>query len=51
MMQNMDKIKDHNCDIDTRFQDANAVMQKMNNELVTLKRQQDQGSKPFQPNF
>ena len=50
MMQNMDKIKDCNSDIDKIFQDTNAVMQKMNNELVTLKRQQAQGSGPFHAN-
>lgn len=48
-MQNMDKIKDHNSDMDKRFHDQNVVMQKMNNKLVTLERQQAQGSRPPQP--
>lgn len=58
IIQNINKIKDHNSNMDTKFhdhssdmerrlQDHTAVVQKMNNKLVTLERQQAQGSRPF----
>ena len=63
MMQNIDKklqdqnsnidkrFHDHSSDMEKRFQDHTAVVQKMNNKLVTLERQQAQGSKRFQPHY
>ena len=51
LMQNVDKIKDYNFDMDKRFHGHTSVVQKMNNKLVTLERQQAQGNRPFQSHY
>ena len=39
-MQNVDKVKDQDTNIEKRLHDQSSVVQKLRNEVVRLKRQQ-----------
>ena len=52
MMQTLMKSMDKRLqDQEKRMEENGAIMQKMSNELVTMKRQQAQSNKPPQPHY